>query len=54
VLIVFILSVAFLHVNIPNTTDQALYLQDIAIIGGLLYVSAYGAGAWSTEWPYKR
>lgn len=31
----------------PNQT--ALFLKNVAIVGGLLYLSAYGAGRWSLE-----
>ncbi len=54
VLVGFIVFAAFLHPALESSVTQALYLQDMAIIGGLLYVSAYGAGVWSTSWPYKR
>ncbi len=54
VLVVFVVGMAFLQAGSQTLVTQALYLQDMAIVGGLLYVSAYGAGVWSTAWPYKR
>ena len=54
VLVVFVVATAFLQTGPQSDMAQALFLQDMAIIGGLLYVSAYGAGAWSTAWKYKR
>lgn len=54
VLVVFVVGMAFLQTGSQSAVTQALYLQDMAIVGGLLYVSAYGAGVWSTAWPYKR
>jgi putative oxidoreductase len=54
VLVVFVVGTAFLQASPQSALAQALFLQDMAIVGGLLYVSAYGSGAWSTAWPYKR
>ncbi len=54
VLVVFVIATAFVQNSGQDALAQALYLQDMAIVGGLLYVSAYGAGVWSTAWPYKR
>lgn len=54
VLVVFVIGTAFLQGGSQSAVVQALFLQDMAIIGGLLYISAYGAGVWSTAWPYKR
>jgi putative oxidoreductase len=53
-LVGFVVFAALLHPGLESSVTQALFLQDMAIIGGLLYVSAYGAGVWSTSWPYKR
>ncbi len=53
-LVVFVVGTAFLQSGAQSPIQQALFLQDMAIIGGLLYVSAYGAGAWSTAWKYKQ
>jgi len=54
VLVGFVVATAFMQTGAQTPLAQALFLQDVAIIGGLLYVSAYGAGAWSTSWHYKR
>jgi putative oxidoreductase len=54
ILVVFVIGTAFLQTGPQSAVAQALYLQDMAIVGGLLYVSAYGAGVWSTSWKYKR
>jgi len=54
ILVVFVIIAAFAHPALDSTLTQALYLQDMAIIGGLLYVSAYGAGSWSPNWKFKR
>lgn len=54
VLVGFVIFAALMHPGLESSMSQALFLQDMAIIGGLLYVSAYGAGVWSTAWPYKR
>ncbi len=54
ILVACVVGTAFLQTGAQSPLAQALFLQDMAIIGGLLYVSAYGAGVWSTSWKYKR
>lgn len=54
ILVVFVIGTAFLQAGTQDALERALFLQDMAIVGGLLYVSAYGSGVWSTAWPYKR
>jgi putative oxidoreductase len=54
VLVVFVVATAFLQIGLQTEAMQNVFLQNMAIVGGLLYVSAYGAGAWSTSWHYKR
>ncbi|HEV8666896.1 MAG TPA: DoxX family protein [Candidatus Paceibacterota bacterium] len=48
----FVFLTALLHPGTSNAISQTLFLQDMAIIGGLFYISAYGSGAWSTDWKY--
>jgi putative oxidoreductase len=49
---VFVFSTSLLHPGTANSFSQMLFLQDMAIIGGLLYISAYGSGFWSNDWKY--
>jgi putative oxidoreductase len=53
-LVVFVIGSAFLQQGIQSELTQTLFLQNMAIVGGLLYVSAYGSGAWSPAWKYTR
>lgn len=53
-LALYVLLVAFFYTGFGNAASQALFLQDMAIVGGLLYISAYGAGSWASDWHYKR
>jgi putative oxidoreductase len=54
VLVVFVIATAFIQTGIQSEVTQALFLQNMAIVGGLLYVSAYGSGAWSPAWRYRK
>jgi putative oxidoreductase len=54
VLALYVIVVAFFYTGLATSSTQALFLQDMAILGGLLYISAYGAGSWATDWPYKK
>jgi putative oxidoreductase len=54
VLALYVIAVAFFYTGLGTNSSQALFLQDMAIVGGLLYISAYGAGSWATDWHYKR
>lgn len=50
-----VLAVYVLLTSILLTTDQSqihtqLFLENFAVIGGLLYVVAYGSGRWSPDW----
>ena len=54
VLALYVIAVAFFYTGLATSSTQSLFLQDMAIVGGLLYISAYGAGSWATDWHYKR
>ena len=54
VLALYVIIVAFFYTGLGSSSAQALFLQDMAIVGGLLYISAYGAGSWASDWHYKR
>lgn len=54
VLALYVLVVAFFYTGFGSGPAQTLFLQDMAIVGGLLYISAYGAGSWASDWHYKR
>ena len=53
-LAIYLVIVAFFYTGFQTGAAQTLFLQDMAIVGGLLYISAYGAGSWATDWHYKR
>ncbi len=52
-LALYVIVVAFFYTGFGNSSSQALFLQDMAIVGGLLYISAYGAGSWAGDRHYK-
>lgn len=54
ILVVFVMASAFVQPGLGTEVTQAFFLQNMAIVGGLLYVSAYGSGAWSPAWHYRR
>lgn len=54
VLALYVIVVAFFYTGLDSGPAQALFLQDMAIVGGLLYISAYGAGSWASDWHYQR
>ncbi|MFW5452529.1 DoxX family protein [Thioalkalivibrio sulfidiphilus] len=37
------------HLDFSQAMQQILFMKNLAIIGGLLYVFAHGAGAWSID-----
>jgi putative oxidoreductase len=54
VLALYTIITAFLYTDFSNDLQQSLFLQSIAIVGGLLYISAFGSGLWAIEWRKKR
>jgi len=54
ILALYVVVVAFFYTGFGTSSAQALFLQDMAIVGGLLYISAYGAGSWASDWHYRR
>ncbi len=53
-LALYVIVVAFFYTGFSSGSAQTLFLQDMAIVGGLLYISAYGSGSWASDWHYKR
>lgn len=51
-LVLYVVVIAFFYTGFVS--DGSLFLQYMAIVGGLLYISAYGAGSWASDWRYKR
>ncbi len=50
VLIVFTIVATYLaHPVWADASQMTMFLKNLALIGGLLYVSAYGAGRWNLE-----
>jgi putative oxidoreductase len=54
ILALYVVVVAFFYTGFGTSSAQALFLQDMAIVGGLLYISAYGAGSWASDWHHRR
>lgn len=44
-----ILASVFFHTNFGDQTQMALFTKNFAIIGGLLYIMTFGAGAFSLD-----
>lgn len=44
-----ILTALFFHTNFAEQTQMIMFMKNVAMTGGLLYVAAYGAGAWSLD-----
>jgi putative oxidoreductase len=44
-----VLATALFHNNIGDQTTQLLFLKNLAIIGGMLYVFAFGAGSFAAD-----
>jgi putative oxidoreductase len=52
-LAIFVLCSSFLYSTKGNSgMSEAYFLQDMAIIGGLLFISAYGSGSRSPDWKF--
>jgi len=50
-----IATAAIFHSNLADQTQMIMFMKNIAITGGLLYVVAFGAGALSVDaWLAKR
>jgi putative oxidoreductase len=50
----FTLVATFAYHNVfMDPSQQIMFLKNLAIIGGLLYVAAYGSGAWSLKLPAR-
>lgn len=50
----FTLVATFAYHNVfMDPSQQLMFLKNLAIIGGLLYVAAYGSGAWSMKLPMR-
>jgi len=54
VLAIFTIATSLLSVSFNSETGISLFLQSMAIVGGLFYISAFGSGSWSPDWKYKR
>lgn len=53
-LAVFSVVTSFLYITLNSPLALSLFLQNMAIVGGLLYISAFGNGAWDPGWHYKK
>jgi len=44
-----VLSTAFFHLDLGDQTQLIAFLKNLAIVGGLLYILAYGPGSMSLD-----
>jgi putative oxidoreductase len=44
-----LLAALIFHLDFGDSMQQILFMKNLAITGGLLYVGALGAGAWSLD-----
>jgi putative oxidoreductase len=44
-----ILAALIFHHNFADQTDMIMFMKDFAMAGGLVYIGAFGAGAWSLD-----
>ena len=49
VLVLYTLVASVMLIYIPGPGNTQIFLANMAVIGGLLYICAYGAGVWSTD-----
>jgi putative oxidoreductase len=45
-----LLATLVYHMNIADPLQQTMFLKNLAIIGGLLYLKVYGPGPWSLSY----
>lgn len=44
-----VLTALIFHTNFAEQTQMIMFMKNIAMTGGLLYVATFGAGAWSLD-----
>ncbi|VAW85960.1 hypothetical protein MNBD_GAMMA17-1091 [hydrothermal vent metagenome] len=49
-----IVSAMIFHTNLSDQIQSIMFMKNFAIAGGLLYVAALGAGAWSVDAKIKQ
>jgi len=49
-----IVSAMIFHANLSDQIQSIMFMKNFAIAGGLLYVAALGAGAWSVDAKIKQ
>ena len=52
-LALYVLVAATISFGTLNTMQVQLFLQNMAILGGLFMVAAFGRGRWSRDWESK-
>ncbi len=50
VLTIYMVTVSFLFSKIASTIDVQIFLQNMAIVGGLLTTAGYGTSRWTPGW----
>ena len=49
-LIIYLLCTSVVFMTVQSQTYTQLFLENFAVIGGLLYIMTYGSGRWSADW----
>ena len=49
-----IVSAVIFHADFSDQMQSILFMKNFAMAGGLLYVAAFGAGAWSVDAKIRR
>lgn len=50
VLAIYMVTISLLFSKIATTVDVQIFLQNMAIVGGLLTISGYGTSRWTPSW----
>ena len=50
VLAIYMVAISLLFSKIASTIDVQIFLQNMAIVGGLLTVAGYGTSRWTPGW----
>lgn len=53
-LAIFTILTSPLYLNFSGEAAVSLFLQNMAVVGGLLYIGAFGSGPWDPAYPRKR
>ena len=54
VLAIWCVAALIAHTNLADRNQEIHFLKNMAMMGGFLYVAAFGAGAWSLDARWSR